>query len=284
MEVEIGLVVTQPDALVGRKKILTPSPVKELALKHNLKIFQPVKLRTEAQVIIDLNPTLILTAAYGQILPRKLVETIRSYNLHGSILPKYRGGAPIQYALFNNDQTTGVTLMEMVYQMDAGDIIKFSNEVMITADDDYYTLTDKLANEAVLLVKNNIQSLLDDKYTKFPQDESKVTFAYTIKHQDEFLDFNETTDQIVGKVRGLSPNVGASLIINSQLLKVFKAQRNNEIKDKPKTIHLNKKSLTITTSDGAVDLILVQQSGKKQLPIKDFLNGQNFIKNLDHCD
>src|SRR5690606_16764573 len=140
----IGLVITQPDAYTGRKKVLTIPPVKAIAIKHSIPVFQPENIRNDYQRILDLKPDLLITAAFGQILPKALLEAIPSINIHGSLLPKYRGGAPIQYALFNGDLKTGITLMEMVYQMDAGDMID-QQEVMIEKDDNYETLSHKLS-------------------------------------------------------------------------------------------------------------------------------------------
>jgi methionyl-tRNA formyltransferase len=124
LEHDVKLVVTQPDKAVGRKKIMMPSLVRELALKHGIEVFQPVKIKEDYKKIIDINPDFIITAAYGQILPKALLDQVKAINVHGSLLPKYRGGAPIQYALFNGDEKTGVTIMYMAFKMDSGDIIK----------------------------------------------------------------------------------------------------------------------------------------------------------------
>lgn len=274
----ISLVVTQPDKKVGRKQNLTPSPVKQLALANGIEVFQPLKVRDEFQYILDKQPKVLITAAYGQILPKALLNGVRSYNLHGSLLPNYRGGAPIQYALFNNDQITGVTLMEMVYKMDAGDMIDKA-VVEIDESDDYESLSIKLSNCATKLLEEWIQPLLDNNYLKEPQDPQKITFAYTLKYEDELIDWNQPLDLVLGKIRGLSPNIGATAFINGETIKIFNAQKSDIIEiGRPGLIKLEKKELLVKTLDGWISIKKIQQQGKKQMEINAYLNGQTLIK------
>src|SRR5690606_18758023 len=176
--------------------------------------------RLDFQHIIDLKPDLIITAAFGQILPKALLEAIPSINVHGSLLPMYRGGAPIQYALFNGDLKTGVTLMEMVYQMDAGDMIE-QREVTIEKDDNYETLSNKLSLVGRDLLKDRLNDILNKKYHKKPQDLNYVTFSPTLKYHDEALDFSKTAEWNHNRIRGLAPHIGAHFYIHNTLIKVF---------------------------------------------------------------
>jgi len=271
----IGLVVTQPDKKVGRKQTIVYSPVKSYALSQNLPLFQPAKIKDEYQTILDLKPSILITASYGQILPKALL-TIPAYNLHGSLLPQYRGGAPIQYALFNDDKVTGVTLMEMVFKMDAGDMI---DKVTVDIDNDNYeTLTHKLAQKAAHLLMDNIKQLLNNTYTKTAQDLDKVTFAYTIKPEEEILDFNLNANLVIGKIKGLS-NIGAYFIHKGVNVKIFDAIKvKYDEKGTVGMIKKDKKNLYIKCNDGWIKVLEIQQAGKKRLEIAQFLNGQNLFE------
>ncbi len=282
-EHEVILVITQPDKVVGRKKILTPSLVKELALKHNIEVFQPIKIKTDYQKIVDLNPDFIITAAYGQILPKQLLDQVKAINVHGSLLPKYRGGAPIQYAIFNNDEKTGVTVMYMAFKMDSGNIIA-QKELPILDSDDYLSLTKKLSSLGTCLLKEVLEDISNGHIVSIPQEESNVTFAKTLTYDDEFLTFNQKTVDVVNKIRGLSPEPGAYASINNQKIKIYKAKKSDIIVDKdvtPGKIIRLKKQLIVKTLDGAVEIESVQIPGKNIMPAKDFLNGQNFISEND---
>ena len=179
-------VVTQPDKLVGRKQVLTMSPVKECALKHNIPVFQPIKIRTDYQAIVDTHPDLIVTAAYGQIVGMELLDSpkYRSINVHGSLLPKYRGGSPIQTAIKNGETVTGITIQYMEKGMDTGYIL--SSAVMpIEFDDTSETLFDKLSILGRDLLLKTIPDLIDGKITPIKQNEADATFAYNIKKEEE---------------------------------------------------------------------------------------------------
>ena len=181
-------VVTQPDKEVGRKKVLTMSPVKELALKHNIKVLQPKKLKNEYQDIIDLNPDVIITCAYGQILPYELLSypKYKTINVHASLLPKLRGGAPIQRAIMDGYKKTGVTIMRTEVGMDDGDMIS-SYEIEIKDDDTYETLSSKLSIVGKELLIKTLPSIFDGTCKYIKQNEDEVTFAKIIKKEDEYL-------------------------------------------------------------------------------------------------
>lgn len=275
---KIGLVVTQPDKRVGRKKTLEESPVKQTAKKHNIEVFQPIRIKDDYQKIIDLKPRLIITAAYGQIIPKIIFDNIKSINVHGSILPKYRGGAPIQYALFNGDTKTGITIMEMVYKMDAGNII-YQEEITIDQDDNYLTLSNKLSLLGKRMLKKELPNILNNQHPSIIQDERLVTYSPTLKYEDEALDFNKPASYNHNRIRGLSPNVGAHFKIDGTIVKVFKSKINDIIKISPKEIKIIDRKLLIGCYDYALEIELIQQQSKRLMSIKDYLNGQTLFKN-----
>lgn len=278
-EHDVCLVVTQPDKVTGRKKILTPPLVKEVALKHDIEVFQPSNIKTNYQKIIDLKPDFMITAAYGQILPKALLDEVKAINVHGSLLPKYRGGAPIQYALFNGDKQTGVTIMYMAFKMDSGDIIK-QEAIDIKDDDNTLSLTKKLSTLGTRLLKEVLEDIDKGIIQKEAQDETLVTFSPTLTYEDEFLSFNQTTDKIINRVKGLSPEPGAHAFINGVKIKIYKVKNSDIIgnEDKtPGTILSIKKKLIVKTLDKAVEIEEIQVPGKKIMAAKDFLNGQNIM-------
>jgi methionyl-tRNA formyltransferase len=275
----ILLVVTQPDKPTGRKKVLMPSPVKEKALSLGIPVFQPIKLKTDYQKIIDLKPDVLITAAYGQMLPKELLDQITAINVHGSLLPKYRGGAPIQYALFDGLKTTGVTIMYMAFRMDAGDMIK-QQEIEIDDDDNYQTLSTKLSHVGAHLLKEVLSDLKQELIKPIPQDEKEATFAYTLKPDDEKIHFEMKTQDLINKIRGLSPEPGATANFKNTTIKFYRAQKGDIIDHKavPGTILSLKKKLIVKTCDGSIELLEIQIPGKKVMATKDFLNGQNIMQ------
>lgn len=279
-EHEVLCVVTQPDKKVGRKKILTPSLVKEVAIKHKIEVFQPDNIKKEYQKIIDLKPDLLISAAYGQILPKALLDQVTALNVHGSLLPKYRGGAPIQYAIFNGDAQTGVTIMYMAFKMDSGPIIK-QEALEIKLDDDYLSLTKRLSTLGTKLLKEVLFDIENKNIKSLDQDESKVTFSPTLKPSDEFITFNRPTIKIINQIRGLSPEPGGYARINDSKIKIYKAQKSDimiNVDAKPGQIIMIKKKLIVKTLDDAIEILLIQAPGKKMMETKDFLNGQNIMK------
>jgi len=279
----ILLVVTQPDKPVGRKKILTPSPIKSLATQLGLNIFQPEKLKEDYLKILALSPDLVITAAYGQMLPKELLEQVVAINVHGSLLPEYRGGAPIQYALFDGKKETGVTIMYMAFKMDSGEIIKQAS-IPIDGEDNYQTLSHKLSLLGAKLLKEVLDAYALGKIESRPQDPSQVTFAYTLKYQDEKLSFDWPTEKIINKIRGLSPEPGAYSIFHGQTIKFYHARKSDIMIDSsimPGTILKVKKELLIKTWDGVVEILELLVPGKKKMTVKDFLNGQNMFKEND---
>jgi methionyl-tRNA formyltransferase len=279
---DVVLVVTQPDKKVGRKQLLTPSPVKRLALEHQIEVYQPERLKQDYQKILDQEADLIITAAYGQMLPKALVHTNRCINVHGSLLPKYRGGAPIQHALFNGDEFTGITIMYMAQKMDSGDII-LQERIDIDQKDNVETLTYKLSQLGAKLCLQVLEQISNGHYQRISQNEEEVTFAYTITEQDEFIDFNNKTKDIINRIRGLTPYPGGYAIIHGMRLKIF-GLKNSDIINvdvSPGTVLSVSKHFIVKTKDGQVELTEIQVPGKKKMKAIDFLNGQTMIQAND---
>lgn len=276
------MVVTQPDKIVGKNKDVSFSPVKKLALEENIAVFQPVRIRKDFEELKKIDIDLIVTCAYGQIIPKEVLELPKygCINVHASILPKYRGSAPIQWCLFNNDDVTGVTIMYMDEGMDTGDIIKIK-EIPILESDNVGTLHDKLSILGRDLLLEVLPTIFDKTNDRIKQGEN-YTLAPMIKREDERLDFNEEGQKIIGKIKGLNPWPLANIIINNQEIKVLEAQFVEKKIEKTSIIkEIDKKSLGITCKDGIIYLKKVKPSGKKLMEINSFLNGIDKEKYLN---
>jgi len=277
-------VIAQPDRPVGRKKVLMPVPTKVVAEKYNIPVYQPVKIRKEYEFVNDLHPDLILTLAYGQIVPQGLLDipTFGAINLHGSLLPKYRGAAPIQYALLNNDKVTGMTLMRMTKEMDAGEMYA-KKEIAIDEEDNSTSLFAKMGDLALELAKESLPLFLEGKLEGIPQDESQVTFAPSIKPEEEKIDLNKAKEQIFGQIRALSETPGSYLYLNELKLKIYKAKIvSDEILGEIGTIvRADKGGLYLQTVNGIIALLDLQKEGKNRMDYKSFINGnQNLVGQL----
>lgn len=271
----VVMVVCQPDAYVGRKKVLTAPIIKQIALDNGIDVFQPVNIKENYQELKDSKPDLIITAAYGQIVPQEVLDIPRlgCINLHGSLLPKYRGAAPIQWSIINGDDVTGVTLMYMEKSMDTGNMID-KIEVVIDSDDNYHTLYDKLSCVSVTLLSNNLEDIKNGTNKSVVQDHDSATIARMIKREDECVDMNDLSINIFNKVRGIYPN--AYINFCGSPLKVLKCSYELCDIDACNVIkNINKNILGITSSDGVVYLEVVKPLGKKEMDIKSFINGLN---------
>ncbi|MCI1290476.1 MAG: methionyl-tRNA formyltransferase [Lactobacillus sp.] len=272
-------VVTQPDKKVGRKQKLQASPVKQAALKLELPLYQPAKLSRSEELaeLIALQPDFLITAAYGQFLPAKLLKAakIAPVNVHGSLLPKYRGGAPIQYALLNGDQETGITIMEMVKEMDAGKMYA-QQTVKIEPADTAGSLFAKLSIVGRDLLLDTLPKIASGELTGVPQDPAKVVFSPTIKKSAAQIKTNLSAEQAVNLIRALNPDPGAFMLIGGNRLKVWQAKASEETtKQAAGTLVSNKKRFAIAMADQTVlELAEVQAPGKKRMSAKDFANGQ----------
>ncbi|MGM9876329.1 MAG: methionyl-tRNA formyltransferase [Bacilli bacterium] len=270
------MVVCQPDKEKDRKGNIIYSPCKEIALKNNIEVYQPNKIRLEYQYILDKNPDIIITAAYGQIIPLEILEYPRygCINVHGSLLPKLRGGAPIHHAIINGDKIAGVTIMYMDKKMDAGDIIsQRSIEIgeNTILDDLYYKLS--IIGRDLLL--DTLPNIFNGTNDRIKQDEDKVTFGFNITKEEEKIDFNDTSNNIHNKIRGLSSIPGAYAIINNKRMKIYLSEKTNNIsKSKPGTINdINENGIIVSTKDYDIILKDIKLEGKNRCNVKDFING-----------
>lgn len=270
-------VVTQPDKEVGRKKILTPTPVKECALKHGIPVYQPKKIRKEYQEIKDLNPDIIITAAYGQIVGMELLDSPkhRSINVHGSLLPKYRGGAPIQRSIMNGDEYTGITIMYMEKGMDSGDILS-QRKLKIEDSDNNETVFEKMSYLGRDLLLETLPLLIEGKITPLKQNESEVTYAYNILPEEELLDFNKEAKNVFNHIRALSPAPGAYFMLKGEKIKVYdsKVSELTHQEEVGSIINVSKKGFMIACANGTVlEILEIQQTGKNRISARDFANG-----------
>lgn len=277
LEQNIVLVVSQPDRLVGRKKELKPTPVKELATKYGIPVFQPEKLKLEVEPIIQAQPDIIITCAYGQMIPKVILEcpAIGCFNVHGSLLPRWRGGAPIHRAIMAGDKQTGITLMEMISKMDAGDMIA-SMVIDIHEHETMSQLHDRLMVVAAQLLEQQWVRLVTKSYVPIKQDESLVTYGYNIQREEEEIDWSQSGEVIERLVRGLNAHPGAYTRLDEQPIKVWEvAFEQRQSSQAAGTIILTKDGIGVHVYDGIVWLGVIQLAGKKAVKVKDILNGKH---------
>ncbi len=270
-------VVTQPDKLIGRKKEIHMSPVKECALKYNIPVFQPEKIRKEYEEIMALEPDLIVTAAYGQLVGMKLLNCpkYRSINVHASLLPLYRGGAPIHQAIKDGQMETGVTIMYMEKEMDAGDILA-QRSIPILDEDTCGTMFEKLSYLGRDLLLETIDPLILGKINPIKQDSSKATFAYNVTKEEEKLDFTKSAKDVFNHIRAYNPNPIAYMELPDMDLKIYEAKViEEESPYEPGKIYLGQKNHVFVACGNhtTLELLTVQPSGKKIMNARDFANG-----------
>lgn len=271
----VVLVVSQPDRMVGRKHEIKPTPVKEMAIKHNIPVFQPEKIKEDYEQVRSAKPDLLITCAYGQIIPEAVLQLPRigAFNVHASLLPKYRGGAPIHHCLINGDEKTGVTIMYMEKKMDAGDIVS-QVEYQITKEDNVGTLHEILSQMGAKLLIETLPSIIEGTNPRTKQDESKVTFAYNIKREEEHLDLKDTGKNIINKIRGLNPWPMANILVNDEEYKILEAYFEEKNNVTPSTVReLRKDAIGIDVLDGTIYLTKIKPFGKRIMSVKDYLNG-----------
>ena len=275
-DVVVDLVVTQPDKKIGRKQIVQYSPVKELALEHGIEVFQPVRIKQEYEFLYTYKPDLIITCAYGQIVPKEVLDlpVHGCVNLHGSLLPAYRGGAPIQRAIWDGLSISGMTLMKMDVKMDAGDIYK-QLQIPILEKDNMTSMFEKMGEGAGTLLKENIQSLLDGSAQFVKQDESLVTYAPIITKAEEHIDLNQDDAHIFNQIRALSMQPGAYFIVKKKKLKILEATyEKRNVSQLGLMEAVGKKNMDIHLHDGVLHVVSCQMEGKPVMAISDFMNGQ----------
>lgn len=278
-ETNVVLVVTQPDSFVGRKKELKFSPIKEVAIKNNIDVFQPEKIRNEYEKILEYKPDVIITCAYGQIIPSILLDTpkYKAINVHASLLPKLRGGSPLHKCIIDGYDKTGVTIMYMAPGMDDGDIIT-QDEVKIDINDNVGIIHDKLSIMGRDLLLKTLPSIFDGTNNRYKQDESEVTFAYNIKREEEKLDFNKTALEVHNHIRGMYPFPVSYTTLKGEVLKICESKIGDKKKGEAgEIISINNDSFGVMCSDREILITRVKPAGKKEMSSKDFINGK---KNL----
>ncbi len=277
------MVVTQPDKEVGRHRELTPTPIKKLALEHNIPVYQPTKIRKEFEPVINAGADIIITCAYGQIIPEVILNTPRlgCINVHASLLPKLRGGAPIHHAIIDGEEKTGITIMYMDKNMDTGDMISQS-EYYIKDTDNVGTLHDILSAMGKELLLETLPSLIEGTNQRIPQQDEYSSYAWNIKREEEHIAFNKSAQEVYNQIRGLYPWPTANTIINETEVKVLEAYiGENDSKFSAGTIcEINKDSIGICTKDKVIYITKVKPFGKKAMAAKDYINGLNKEKTL----
>ena len=283
--VKVIAVVTQPDRAVGRKKIITPTPVKVVALEHDIPVYQPEKLSgsQELEELMQLDADLIVTAAYGQFLPTKFLNFPRfgAVNVHASLLPKYRGGAPIHYAIMNGDKETGVTIMRMVAKMDAGAIIS-QRAIPITGEDDVASMFEKLSIVGEDLLIETLPEIFAGTITEVEQDEALVSFSPNISREQEQIDWNKTATEVDCFVRGLRPWPTSFTVLNGNRVKMWGVSLTDKQTAKtPGSLFVDGGRLYVACGGGTVlEITRLQPAGKAQMDAKAFINGfSEWLKN-----
>ena len=268
-------VVTNKDALVGRKKILTPTPVKTFAVENNILVLTPSNIRKEYDDILRLDPDIIVTCSYGQIIPKEIIDFPKygCINIHASLLPKYRGGAPIQRAIMNDEKYTGITIMYMDEHMDTGDIISME-KIKIEDSDNLQTITDKLSILGSKLIIKDINDIINNKVVREKQNDSDATFAPIIKKEDELIDFNKTSREIFNQIRAINPNPGAYFKLDNKIIKVYESSIIDKKSSKPGIItNISKAGIEIDCKDKKILITKIKPEGKKIMLVKEYING-----------
>lgn len=276
------MVVCQPDKEIGRHHEIKYSPIKELAIKENIPVFQPAKIRNDYLKIVESKPDMIVTCAYGQIIPKEILELpeFGCINVHASLLPKLRGGAPLQHAILDGYKNTGVTIMFMAEGMDDGDIIS-QEEYEIKSNDTYGDLVNNLSVMGKNLLESTLPLVFLRTNPRTKQDLNQVTLAHIIKREEEKIDFNKSGLEIDRKVRGLNPEPYANMIINDIEYKVIKGYFNSEKSIPNKVNKILNDAIGIGCLDGIYYITELKPAGKKIMKTKDYLNGANKEKLLN---
>lgn len=272
---KVRAVVTQPDRK-GNHGQINISPVKKLAQDKAILVLQPEKIKEDYQEIINLKPDLIVTCAYGQIIPKELIECPRlgCINVHASLLPKLRGGAPIHKAIIEGHSKTGITIMYMNTKMDEGDIIT-QEEIPILDTDTASLLHDKLSILGKELLLKTLPSIINGTNSRIKQDSTQATYAFTLKKEDEKLNFNKTARQIYNQIRGLNSWPGAYCIFEGKILKVWDSfiTENYPVGFNGEITAIYKEGIGVKVSNGEIVLKIVQPEGKNKMDAISFING-----------
>ena len=272
-------VVTQPDKVVGKNKEKSFTPIKKLAIENNILVLQPEKIRKEYDEIINLKPDIIITCAYGQIIPSEVLNCpkLGCINVHASLLPKLRGGSPLHHAIIDGYSKTGITIMYMDKGMDTGDIIS-QEEIKILDTDNVGTIHDKLSNLGSELLFKTLPSIINGTNQRIKQNDDEATYCHNITHEEEIIDFNKSVREIFNMVRGMNPYPVASFNLDDKIYKVYEIEyeitNKYETKENGEVLIQNKNTFGIKARDGIIYLKKIKREGKKLMRIEDYLNGE----------
>lgn len=274
---EISLVISQPNRMKKKNQIIE-TPVAKYARENNLNLIQPENIKDSIDEILGYNADILITAAYGQYIPSKLLNAFKyKLNVHGSLLPKHRGGAPIQRSLMEGDEYTGVTIMEMAKKLDGGKIYS-KQTYKIENDDNSTSLFKKLSIIGAKLLIDTLPDIISGKNLGEEQNEAEATYSPNISKEEEQINLNNNAKDIINQIRGLSYEPGAYIDCNGIKLKVYKAEISNiRANTKPGTVINVKKGISIMTKDMPINLLEVQMPGKNIISAKDFSNGQKIF-------
>ena len=274
---EISLVISQPNRMKKKNQIIE-TPVAKYARENNLNLIQPENIKDSIDEILGYNADILITAAYGQYIPSKLLNAFKyKLNVHGSLLPKHRGGAPIQRSLMEGDEYTGVTIMEMAKKLDGGKIYS-KQTYKIENDDNSTSLFKKLSIIGAKLLIDTLPDIISGKNLGEEQNEPEATYSPNISKEEEQINLNNNAKDIINQIRGLSYEPGAYIDCNGVKLKVYKAEISNiRANTKPGTVINVKKGISIMTKDMPINLLEVQMPGKNIISAKDFSNGQKIF-------
>lgn len=275
-------VVSQPDKMVGRHQELRMTAVKKCAIKNGIEVIQPVKLKMAVEKVLAFKPDIIVTCAYGQIVPEEILNYPRygCINVHASLLPKLRGGAPIHKAIIEGYKKTGITIMYMDKKMDSGDIIS-QGETIISDEDNLESLHDRLSIMGKELLIKTLPNILSGSSERIKQNEEEVSYAWNIKREEEHINFDKTSREVFNQIRGLSPIPGANVIFEGQEMKVYASYISDRIFKDKKTgeiSNLYKDGIGVVTKNGEVVLTDIKPFGKRRMSAVSYING---LKNKD---
>ena len=274
---EVVLVVSQPDRKVGRKKEVKVTPIKEVCLLNNIEVFQPTNIKLENEKILSTECDIIITCAYGQIIPSEILSYPRlgCINVHGSLLPKYRGGAPIHHSIINGDSKTGITIMYMDKMMDSGDIISQS-EIDILDSDNVDSLFNKMSHLGRDLLLDTMPSIIDGSNDRVCQNIDEVSFGYNITREEELIDFCKSSREVFNQIRGLSSVPGAYTLLDGNVFKVYDSRIGTGSFEKCGIItKIYNDGIGVSTADGEIILTKIKPFGKKMMLASDFILGIN---------
>lgn len=280
---EVIAVVTQPDKKVGRKQEVMSPPVKKVAEKYHIPVLQPKKIRAEYQSVLSYQADIIVTCAYGQIIPKCILDAPKHgcINVHASLLPKLRGGAPIHKAIIEGMTETGITIMYMNEFMDQGDIISQEKTAILT-EDNLETLSEKLSQIGKELLLKTLPEIIEGTNKREKQNEQEVTYAYNITHEEEKIDFTKSAETVRNLVRGLSPAPGAYTTLEGKVLKIYQVEIGGKATKAPGTItDISKEGIKVACQDLEIIIKEIKPEGKKKMDIKDYVNGVDKKKLLD---